>query len=477
MTPHRATTKSDMRVAFFLLLTAALLPAQDSPRLLTTLDDLARAQQRAADYPWAKAALDQILITAKAWPQSHLTKYGLKDLNFPNEGGQWTSGTSACPRRQLRFTAPPPTPAPSITNAVRLFYEQNILVPPRRPRERRPRSRPRLPLDQRPQYAARRLDPQQYAARYTTYPSTTRTTTPHGARATPKPRRIRLAHPLAWAYDSRRRRCPHPAAAPPPPPLRAAVETIQRNDAGISNWQSWHNTAIGAAGFALADEALITAAIDGKSGFRSQMKNSITPDGNWYEGAWSYHFYALDPLLKLAQIAWCNGIDLYGNLPLRAMFSSPLLMVMPNGNLPAFNDSKEVTLFNYDTLYELAWSMYMEPGFEALLGRRARGLNALLWGAPEINKAPLTGLASAVFPESGYAVLRAPEGDHMLALKFGPHGGWHGHYDKLNFVSYATGATMALDSGTQSNAARTHDTWDKVTIVHNPVTVEETTQA
>ena len=77
-------------------------------------------------------------------------------------------------------------------------------------------------------------------------------------------------------------------------------------------------------------------------------------------------------------MAWTNGIELYGNPPLRALFASPVLMVMPNGKLPAFHDSKEVSLFNYDTLHELAWTMYMEPGFESLLRRRARGLNALL---------------------------------------------------------------------------------------------------
>ena len=45
----------------------------------------------------------------------------------------------------------------------------------------------------------------------------------------------------------------------------------------------------------------------------------------------------------------------------------------------------------------------------------------------------------------------------MLALKFGPRGGGHGHYDKLNFVTYANGSTMALDPGTQSYAAPTHN--------------------
>ncbi len=476
-----------MRVAFLLLLATMLLPAADGPRMLVTDAGLAWAQQRAAELPWAKAALDQVVSAAKAWPQSHLTKYGLKTLEIPDEGGQWTLWY-VCPVHgvSLRYTAPSTHTCPIDNKRWSGWpYEQVIL-------DRRHDDLANAARDlalawrwtgerQYADQAAWILN--QYAARYAGYAlhDKDNRNTRSGARAHSQTldESVWLV-PLAWAYDL----LAGPAALSPPDRaaieanlLRAAVTTIQRNDAGMSNWQSWHNAAIGAAGFALADPALITGAIDGKSGFRFQMKNSVTPDGYWYEGAWGYHFYALDPLIKLAQMAWANGIDLYGDPPLRAMFVSPLLMVMPNGNLPAFNDSKEVTLFNYDTLYEFAWSMYADPGFEALLGRRTRGLNALLWGAPQVQKAPLTGLASAAFPDSGYAVLRAPEGDSMLALKFGPHGGGHGHYDKLNIVSYALGATMALDPGTQSYAAPTHNTWDKVTIAHNTVTVDETTQA
>lgn len=229
-------------------------------------------------------------------------------------------------------------------------------------------------------------------------------------------------------------------------------------------------------GFALADQELIDAAIDGRSGFRFQMEKSVTPDGFWYEGAWGYHFYALDPLLRLAEMGAKNGYDLYAAEPLKRMFDAPLRMLLPSGNLPAFNDSKEVNLYGYDALYEFAWAHYADPAYAAVLGTRTRGLNALLFGSEDVPKAALEGLKSAAFPDSGYAVLRAPQGDYTVAMKFGPHGGGHGHYDKLNFVSYANGATQALDPGTQSYAAPTHNTWDKVTIAHNTVTVDETTQ-
>lgn len=73
--------------------------------------------------------------------------------------------------------------------------------------------------------------------------------------------------------------------------------------------------------------------------------------------------------------------------------------------------------------------------------------------------------------------MRAPTNDHTLILKFGPHGGGHGHYDKLGFVSYARGGILAVDPGTQPYGAPTHDTWDKMTVAHNTMVVDERTQA
>ncbi len=86
---------------------------------------------------------------------------------------------------------------------------------------------------------------------------------------------------------------------------------------------------------------------------------------------------------------------------------------------------------------------------------------------------------SLLLSESGLAVLRSTDTDGMpvyLALDFGPHGGGHGHYDKLGFVSYARGTIMGLDPGTQSYASPYHETWDVTTVAHNTVVVDEHSQ-
>ncbi|MSS74006.1 MAG: hypothetical protein EXS64_21355 [Candidatus Latescibacteria bacterium] len=46
---------------------------------------------------------------------------------------------------------------------------------------------------------------------------------------------------------------------------------------------------------------------------------------------------------------------------------------------------------------------------------------------------------SRLFPDSGYAVLRAERPEAYLLLKYGPHGGGHGHPDKLSLILHACG--------------------------------------
>ena len=232
--------------------------------------------------------------------------------------------------------------------------------------------------------------------------------------------------------------------------LRAAIEVIARNDAGMSNWQSWHNAAMAAVGFGLEDPRLIAKALLGPSGFFYQMDHSVSADGFWYEGSWGYHFYALTPLMQTALMGELAGLDLFGQAALRDMFSCPVRFSMPDLNLPPFNDSTRLDLSGKRGMYEVAYARYLEDELAVPLGTRGR--ESLFWGLEELPETPEQSLGSLVFPDAGYVVFRAGAGDaaQYLALDYGPHGGWHGHSDKLGFVSFAQGEIMGLDPGTQS---------------------------
>lgn len=475
--------------ALLVLAAVSSLWAQDrAPRLLATPEDFARIERGAKAHAWMASVRDAILQAARGFPADQLQKYGLREWSLPPEGGQWTLWY-VCPVHgvSLRFV-PPSTHQCPVDNRTYTDKKFDQVIFTRRHYDNAYAARDNA-LAYRftgdiafARHAARIL--LEYASAYASYPihdKDGRINATSGGRVLSQTldESIWLI-PMAWAYDLiagsevltdvERRQIESNL-------LRAAVSVISRNDAKMSNWQSWHNAAIGAVGFTLDDRNLITRAIDGPSGLRFQMRESVFPDGFWYEGAWGYHFYALDAHVQLAEMAARSGIDLWAEPALRKMFEGPLLFALPDWTLPPFNDSGATSLISQDRLYEVAYSRYRDPRFAMLLGRRNRGREALFWGVESLGEVESWKPTSVYLPVSGNVVFRARDTDHTAVLKFGPHGGWHGHYDKLSFISYARGGMMAVDPGTQSYAAPTHNTWDKVTVAHNTVVVDQKSQA
>jgi hypothetical protein len=258
--------------------------------------------------------------------------------------------------------------------------------------------------------------------------------------------------------------------------LPAARDVILPHKLGVHNIQCWKNSAVGLAGFLLGDDALIQAAInDPERGYRIQMAKGVQGDGVWFEGAWGYHFYTLSALWPLTEAARNSGMDLYGE-PLRKMFLAPLQLAMPNLMLPAFNDSAESPVRN--GLYELAFARYSGYGAPLLtkgIPTPRRGDFALWFGADEIPFDVHVKPASHNFTDSGYAVL---QNDALwLCLKYGPHGGGHGHPDKNNFILFAGGKVLFPDPGTRPYGSALHTEWDRATIAHNTLVVDGKDQA
>ncbi|MDZ4798422.1 MAG: heparinase II/III family protein [Bryobacteraceae bacterium] len=458
------------------------------PRLFVNDADVERIRTMAVTERWADAALATILRIADTFPQAHLTRFGLKTLELPPDGGQWYHWY-VCPTHGVRlaYTAPN-THRCTVDNRTFSGWPYDQYIYSNRNDDLAASARDlalAYRFTGRREYAVHAANIlKMYADKYLTWRlhDKDNRTAASGARAFSQTldESIWLI-PMAWAYDllsgtdvltaEERSRIERDL-------LRAAVDTILRNDANISNWQSWHNAGIAAVGFALADNALITRAIDGKSGFRFQMKNSVVGEGFWYEGAWGYHFYALDALVQTAEMAARNGIDLWTSEPnLANLFRAPLNLAFADNNLPAFNDSGTLNLLSYDRLYEAAYARTQDPLLLSVLGKRTRGREAMMWGQEQLPESAAIKLESNVFSDSGFAVLRAATNDHAVMMKFGPHGGGHGHYDKLGFVSFARGGPLAVDPGTQAYGAPTHATWDQTTVAHNTLVLDEAQQA
>ena len=265
--------------------------------------------------------------------------------------------------------------------------------------------------------------------------------------------------------------------------LRPGAETIRRHKMGIHNIQCWKNSAVGLVGLLLGDPELVADAVTSGHGIQQQIAQGINDDGQWYEGAWGYHFYATGAMAPLVEAGERCGLRLYAyqadGKSYRNLFEGPLNLAMPDMTLPAFNDSGQVGLAGTQGLYELALAHYGNPRFADVLrlGKRD-SIESLLFGVAPLPPAADGTSASHNYPSGGYAVLQQGQGSDAtwLCLKYGPHGGGHGHPDKLNFILYSRRKVLAFDPGTGKYGAPIHADWQRTTIAHNTLTVDESNQ-
>jgi hypothetical protein len=258
----------------------------------------------------------------------------------------------------------------------------------------------------------------------------------------------------------------------------ATVDVIMPyKETPIHNHWSWRNSAVGLTGLLFGDQRLVSDAIDSDHGYRAQLANGVLPDGPWYEGAWGYHFYMMDGAHYLTETAFRCGINLYGD-EFRRAFLAPLAFAMPDGKLPAFNDSTTYTAAG-NANYEVALLRYKDPRFaEPLQGSDRHSLQALLDGVDALPESTAPAAHSQNYEAEGYGILTLGKGTDAtwLCVKYGPHGGGHGHPDKNQFVVYGNGRMIADDPGTERYSSPLHLGWDKTTLAHNTLTVDETSQ-
>jgi len=461
------------------------IPCLSEPRLLLNQPDIARINRTAAAQPWAAKIVRGIIRLADEWPAQHVREFGLKQWEIPREGGGW-SHAYVCPEHGVRLQQRAGKNLCPIDGKDYHGYPIDNVVFSQRAISNAGAVRD-LGLAWRftgqPEYAekARRILVA-YADLYPTLPihdNNNRPDTRTGARVMSQTlSEASWILPLLFGYDLvRDTLSAQDRSHIENSLLRSAAAVIRKNNAGKSNWQSWHNAALLGIGLLLADRELTSLALDGPGGFRFQLRESITADGPWFEGSWGYHFYALQPLLLTSEMAARAGIPVPEAAALKRMFEAPLVSVFPDGTLPNFNDSGYTSLTAEARWYDVGYRMFGDPRYLAVAAKGERTLEGLLWGAESLASQAPAELLSALLPDAGIATLRVRGSDHTLAVKFGPHGGGHGHYDKLTFVSYANGARLAADPGTQAYAAKTHATWDKMTVAHNTISVDGRPQA
>ncbi len=452
------------------------------PRLLATAAELAALPARAEKLDWVKAALSGVRGNADRW----LTR----EVVLPPRGGQWWH-YYACKKdgATLQTVSPTQHKCPLCGEIYSGWPWDDVVLD--RDHNNLARAIRDLGLSYRLSGEAKYRDQAReillaYAERYTKYPlhDIRGQAKVGGGRVGPQTLDestwlipVAQGADLVWDDLSEADRRTIETGL-----LRPAAEVIRQQKLGIHNIQCWKNSAVGLVGLLLDDSELIADAVTSNHGFKAQMAQGVTGSGMWYEGAWGYHWYTVAACLPLVEAGARCGLRLYeyeaNGASYRRLFEGPLDLAMPDGTLPAFNDSGQSSI-RQGSLYEVALARYGEPRLALpLKGAKRAGLEAMLIGLEALPEVAADTVQSRNHEGAGYAILTQGSGEDAtwLCLKYGPHGGGHGHPDKLNFVLAARRQVIAVDPGTARYGIPIQAEWYRTTLAHNTLTVDEVSQ-
>lgn len=248
------------------------------------------------------------------------------------------------------------------------------------------------------------------------------------------------------------------------------------NRKGGWNWQVWHNSGLIALGVALENDSILDVALnDPKCGYYFLMDAHVYSDGWWSEGSPIYHYYPLHAMILSALALRSKGIDLFDN-KLYNMFASPALGVYSDLSFPAHNDGwYGESLPAQVSLYEMAYSHYKDDLLRNVIAECYRKVSrntpeALLNKIGTDNRIKYPNRESMYFRNVGVAILRSQ--NKTVVLKYGPHGGGHGHPDKLSVSIHNGEKELVSDLGTSAYGVPDYIRWYRKTLSHNTVIVD-----
>ncbi|MFO7947109.1 MAG: heparinase II/III family protein, partial [Armatimonadota bacterium] len=249
-------------------------------------------------------------------------------------------------------------------------------------------------------------------------------------------------------------------------------------------------------GLILGDHEFISWAIEPPEGYIGFIEKYFTREGHWAEASPAYESMALnqihlapealrgysDPPSYTADDRYDN-LDLFDHPLMEKMLVAGAKDVMPDGYLPATNDSTfgtaypsrraETNYFWYPTQRNkrlMAWAFggsVGEYGDEYALFRRDPDLD--FSGVEPWNPSE----ESVVQPGVGWAILRtgSSKSDAAAFIDFGPKGSGHGHADRLNIAYWDFGKEMVTDLG-YLGWPHPNRPWMITDMAHNTVIVD-----
>jgi len=193
------------------------------------------------------------------------------------------------------------------------------------------------------------------------------------------------------------------------------------------------------------------------------LYSGIDKDGGWWEKTIAYHIFTFDLVEDWFDAAKkLHGVDLFprelNGRRLDMMLDWLVKIAPPGGEMPLFNDSQKLNLREGGAALRMAKGLRRGDFFKAMNLAAVKAAPSepdfpkIEWRTPEFT--------SLLLEQSGYGVFRSgwePD-DFYGAVKFGEHGGGHGHYDKASIYVQAFGRPWLIDPGYGQRETYKHNT-------------------
>ncbi|HEV7788276.1 MAG TPA: heparinase II/III family protein [Pseudonocardia sp.] len=269
---------------------------------------------------------------------------------------------------------------------------------------------------------------------------------------------------------------------------RAARDVLVERDDFRNNYTAWLNAAGSSASRALAllgETDQSAGWLTGEHGIAAHAAASIHPDGWEWEGSSYYHVFVLRGYLLA--LRGCAPETVPAELLRRLHDMTAVVATLgtdTGGTLPALHDTPYAGPRWDDELYELCLLSAGLPGAPGLvhlaeplaarlrpdLEGHWRSEEALSWFGATRAAAEVPPPRTRLFPDAGYAVLRGT--GYQAVLDFGPHGGSHGHLDKLALYLYGPSAAWQPAYGVPPYAHPLRRDYYTRTAAHPTLTVD-----
>ena len=190
-----------------------------------------------------------------------------------------------------------------------------------------------------------------------------------------------------------------------------------------------------------------------------ELDRQVYPDGAQKELTTGYHQVARYNFVELLKLARLNDVPLPPDYlkRLERMYDYNLKVMMPDGTLPALNDSGITGVL--DSLRE---------------GAQLFGRDDFRWAATGGLEGTAPDYTSTWLPYAGWAIMRSgwQRADRYLHFEVGPYGTGHQHEDKLTLFVWALGRVLLTEGGTYSYD---HSKWRRYVLgtwSHNTICVD-----